>query len=239
MNCKNVVKLSKDDGVTRALDAWQGGAYLVNISCADPLRFDQATDEDVWRTYEILEATHRSGVSKARLAEMQTQMGFNLNQHGVLADLELRDHVRPCSCLLRDSMHTFLAGGIVNSEIGLLLGAIAECTPGFTFQVLKALAEADWHWFPGTLSRAGFADMFNVHREKAWKDGGVFRAGASELLLAYPFIRYFVVEHVPVHKIPLERQSFLCLCSLMDLINEAKHYSTPHRHEAEDAQCCW
>ena len=69
--------------------------------------------------------------------------------------------------------------------------------------------------------------MFNTHREKAWKEGGVFRAGASELLLAYPFIRYFVVEHVPVHKIPLERQSFLCLCSLMDLINEAKHYSTP------------
>ena len=115
----------------------------------------------------------------------------------------------------------------MNSEIVLLMNAIAESTPGFTFRVLKVLAEADWQWFPGGLSRAGFADMFNNHREKAWKEGGVFRAGANEILLAYPFMRDFVAEHVPSRKIPLERQSFLCLCTLTGLINETKHHSTP------------
>eukprot|EP00959_Pyramimonas_sp_CCMP1952_P034185 716433-Pyramimonas_sp.AAC.1 len=112
-------------------------------------------------------------------------MGFSLNEHGVLADKDLRPHVLPHSCLLRDCMHVYLAGGIVNIELGLLLNAIHECTPGFSFRVLKTLAEADWHWSAGGLTRSEFAELFNESREKAWKSGGTFRAGASELLSAY------------------------------------------------------
>ncbi|CAK0856756.1 unnamed protein product [Prorocentrum cordatum] len=223
ISCKNVVKLNKD-GVTDSLADHQTGTYLVDVSCSDPSQFDPMSDEDVWRTHDILDAVRRNG---GALKKAQTTMGFSLNEHGVLADKDLRPHVFPHSCLLRDCMHVYLAGGIVNIEIGLLFNGVAECTPGFSFRLLKTFAEADWHWNPGGLTRSEFADIFNGSREMAWKSSGVFRAGASELLSAFPFIRYFVVEHVPAHKVQLERQSYLRLCDVLDSINEAKHYSTP------------
>ncbi|CAK0835918.1 unnamed protein product [Prorocentrum cordatum] len=223
ISCKNVVKLNKD-GVTDSLVDHQTGTYLVDVSCSDPSQFDPVSDEDVWRTHDILDAVCRRG---GALKTAQTTMGFSLNEHGVLADKGLRPHVLPHSCLLRDCMRVYLAGGIANIEIGLLFNGVAECTPGFSFRLLKTFAEADWHWNPGGLTRSEFADIFNGSREKAWKSGGVFRAGAPELLSAYPFIRYFVVEHVPAHKVQLERQSYLRLCDVLDSINEAKHYSTP------------
>ena len=89
------------------------------------------------------------------------------------------------------------------------------------------LALADWHWLPGGLARAGFAYIFSPHWESAWREGGVFKAGASELLQAYPFPQWSVVEHVPSHKIRLQRSSFLNLCRVMDLISEAKNGSNP------------
>ena len=223
ISCKNVVKLNKE-GVTDSLAQFQTGTYLVDVACSDPAQFDPMTDDDVWRTHDILDAVRRRGLP---LKPVQTSMGFSLNEHGVLADVALRAHVLPHSCLLRDSMHVYLAGGIMNTEIGLLLNSLAECTPGFSFSLLKTFAEAEWHWSPGGLSKAEFADIFNEPREKAWKASGVFRAGASELLAAYPFIRYFVVDYVPAHKVPLERQSFIRLCEVLDSISEAKHYSTP------------
>eukprot|EP00959_Pyramimonas_sp_CCMP1952_P141829 2968604-Pyramimonas_sp.AAC.1 len=43
--------------------------------------------DDVWRTRDILDAARRSG---GPLKSEQTTMGFSLNEHGVLADKDLR-----------------------------------------------------------------------------------------------------------------------------------------------------
>ena len=174
-----------------ALAEHQEGNYLVSIACADPARFDPMSDQDVWDSHDALDALARTpGVRKGAINTLQVEMGFSWNEWGVLADRELREHVLPKSCLLRDAMHVLVANGVMNVELGLLFTAISKCTPGFGFHVVQELASADWHWCPGGLSRAAFADIFNDHRRDAWHSAGVFKAGASEVLQSHPFIRF-------------------------------------------------
>ena len=227
--CKNVVNIRREqDGGSSSLAEHQEGNYLVSIACADPARFDPMSDQDVWDSHDALDALARTpGVRKGAINTLQVEMGFSWNEWGVLADRELREHVLPKSCLLRDAMHVLVANGVMNVELGLLFTAISKCTPGFGFHVVQELASADWHWCPGGLSRAAFADIFNDHRRDAWHSTGVFKAGASEVLQAYPFIRWFVLEQVPSNKVPLERSSFLSLCVVMDLVDKAKHALNP------------
>ena len=227
MGCKNVVRLRRVDGVATSLEQYQEDDYLVTVACADPTKFDLMTDDDVWRSHDLLAAAANRGATRAELDELQTALGFSLNPHGVLADVELRAHVLPRTCLLRDSMHVTLANGLMGLEIGLLLRALADSVPNFSFAVLRTLAGAPWRWSPNCLAPPAFAQQFSPAREAAWKESGVFKSGASDLIQTYVFLRYFVGEHVPPHIAPLQRASFLALCRVLDLIAEAKRHSCP------------
>lgn len=233
LQCRNVVhyrRVDDEDGV--ALADMQEGDDLVDISCCDPDEFDPMTDADVWRSYDMVEAAaerlRARTISKKTFLQLSKALGFNLNPHGVLADKELRPFVAPTSATVRDSMHTLFSGGVMNIEIMALLNALeAADNLDFSWQIMRDLADAEWHWFPGRLGHGAMREVFSEGREAASKAAGIFKAGASETLQVYPLIRHFLIEHMPAACVAAQRASFLALCHVADLVREAKFHQTP------------
>ena len=69
--------------------------------------------------------------------------------------------------------------------------------------------------------------LFSEGRETASKAAGFFKTGASETFQVYPLIRRFLIEHIPAACVATERASFLALCHVADLVQEAKFCQTP------------
>ena len=125
-------------------------------------------------------------------------------------------------------MHTLFSQGAMNIEIMALLKALgAADNLTFSWQILRDLAGAEWQWCRGNLRHGAMVEVFSEGRETASKAAGVFKAGASETLQVYPLIRHFLSEHIPAASVAAERASFLALCHVADLVNEAKFYQTP------------
>jgi hypothetical protein len=211
--CKNVMMLGSD--------LVQGQRYLVEASCDDFARFDVSSDEDIFQAFDNLKRQHGTG-TKAYFEKLEKACGFVYHPDAILADEELRKHILPSTSSTYDWMHVFVANGIVNVELALFFSR-ANSVMGLTFEHVVKFAQATWQW-PHVHRRSGHMvrDMFSETRERASKD--TLKCGASELLGAYPFLRYFVQIIVePSRKLIGEVNSLLGLFLVMDLLMAAKH----------------
>jgi len=111
--------------------------------------------------------------------------------------------------------------------MALLDGLEAADNLDFSWQIMRDLADGEWHWCLGRLRRGAMVEVFSEGREAASKTAGVFKAGASETLQVYPLIRHLLNEHILAARVAAERAIFLGLCHEADLVNDAKFYQTP------------
>ena len=121
-------------------------------------------------------------------------------------------------------MHTLLSQGVMNTEIFALLKAFQESSPGFTYATLQEFCQADWQWARHHWDKGRqIKELFNEIRQSASSESNVFRSGASETLMAYPLLRFFVERVMAATgKIAAERESFLALCKVLDLVQLVK-----------------
>lgn len=100
------------------------------------------------------------------------------------------------------------------------LPSLCHVSPRITYSTLQTLVDADWSW-PQSQQNKKLKDLFSSGRERASE--GKFKAAASELLQAFPLIRYFA-EHVvqPTGELNNEVASLLAVCSVVDLVLAAK-----------------
>ena len=221
-DCKNVtlIEAGRAGGMVRH----DAANYLVDISCHDASLFDPMSDADLWHAHDTL--TRLRGMMGATpFKECEKAYGLNHNPNGILADTELRPLVPP-SCNCRDPMHTTLSNGVMSTEIFALLEAYKASTPNFSYSALQDFFNADWMW-PRcrriTCVQSRLARCFDPAHEASSRENQSFKGSASETLSAYPLIRYWVEVHVvPSGKIPAERSSFFSLCTVVDLMQEAK-----------------
>ena len=210
--CKNVVM--------RNSDLIQGQHYLVETTCSDFNRFDISSDDDVWAAYDNLRRQHGTG-TKARFEQLEMACGFGFDPDAMLGDMELRRHVLPASCTTYDWLHVYIASGIVNVELAVFFRRARESL-GIKFEHVVQFAQASWTW-PRVFRRHGkvVQDMFSETREKACKD--TMKCGASEILGAYPLLRFFVQTIIaPTRKLDMEVKSLLSLFRCLDLLVRAK-----------------
>ena len=81
--------------------------YLVDLACSDFSKFDLCTDNDLWQMQDTLLA-QQPVLSNAALDRLEKATGMTCNPNGILADVELRAHVKP-TCSTFDSMHCYLS----------------------------------------------------------------------------------------------------------------------------------
>jgi len=227
LTCKNMCALGGRGGSVAAHDP---DGYLVDISCCDRSKFDPASNEDIWRAHDILEEMVHTGVGNAQIEKLQTAIGLNYSQYGLLADKELRAHFEP-EKVTRDPMHTMIANGTMNVELWTLISACAAYVPNFSVETLRTFVQADFRR-PG-----GFGCNLNqIFCDVRWnksRESGYLYGFASEILALYPVMRYFVERVVaPLGLIPHEIESFCALCDALDSVRLAKEASGPRVAEA-------
>jgi len=137
----------------------------VGISCTDRSKFGKRSDADIFTIIDDLKAyaarpapIRGKGKGKQKsLEDLETEIGWNHNEHALLADVELRGIYKPSDHHLRDWMHTCVGDGIANTHIAAAMHTINQyCGIDPTkVQEFAALCHYPSKW--GKLERAAFS----------------------------------------------------------------------------------
>ena len=194
--------------------------YLVHFSCPHVERFDAASSSDIWEKVDKLHE-RVAAVSKKDFENLQMLYGITYAPTGLLWDKELRPFVKPVECITFDAMHTLVSNGIVQNETGLLTAALKSI--GIKWEALRSFVDADWRVCRALGSVSTLRGCFGKPREQAFQSGGVFKSGASEMLLLFPVLLHFVHTVVaPSGQLKNETASYAALGPVLSLVREGK-----------------
>ena len=208
--CRNVVSLHA------SLTSDQ--SYIVDVSCSDPDRFDAASDRDIWASFDKLEQ-NKGTLTRNRFETLERAVGLRYDADSLLADKELRSHIKPSSSTTMDWMHNFLVHGIFSLEVHAFL-VCCRAKLGIDFAALRTFASSAWLW-PAAQNKHKIDDIFTPSRERSCSDS--FKASASELLMLFPMLRYFALIIVaPTKRCDKEVESLVSLCDVLDIFLAAK-----------------
>ena len=180
--CNNVMLRGSD------LAERDRSGYLVELTCADLTKFDWSSDEDIVESIDLL-LRSKGVMGPGDFQRLERSAGFNHNPDGLLADGQMRSHVRPASILTFDPMHCLWSNGVVAFEVHCFVHRMQSNTK-LGWRDLQSFCQADWV-YPAFCSAKGRAihEVFNEAREKASEE--TFRAGATELLIVLPLLLHF------------------------------------------------
>ena len=179
LKCKNVVLA--DHGLLEN----DRSNYLVDISALTG--YDPTTDLEMWHKCDKLSALVSRGCTKTQLEQLEKILGLNHMPAGVLADMELREYVPPCTSTVYDPMHCVYSNGIAPQELHLFLGVCKDHL-GITYSNLDTWCSANWKTHSNNDKAAH--GVFSARKEAASKDN--FKAMASEVMAIFPLISHFV-----------------------------------------------
>lgn len=208
--CANVVAVSS--GLVGVVP------HVVDPSCSDPNLLQAMTDQDVWSSFDRLAAAH-GRETKREFAALQQASGLTFHPRSILADIPLREHIRPIAMTNFDWMHNFAVGGVFNTEMHAMLLRCKEVL-GIRYAQFDCFVQAAWT-FPSWQHTHQVSEVFSIVRERAGAD--TFKATASEILMVYPLVREFIVSILrPAGGLEAECESMLHLCGVLDLLLLAK-----------------
>jgi hypothetical protein len=227
MCCKNVI--SKNSSVVEYIDT----SYFVTLDHTIVADFDLNTDNDIWEVIDNM-ALQQPLLNKQRFDQLQKCLGFVHNPNGLLADVPLREHVKPISCHTWDFMHTFLQGGVASVECLLFLSACRQKL-GVRFSHIAAFCDADWS-FQDRRALANIKQVFSDERESCTHDS--FKGNASELLSALPLLAHFAeVTCSSRADIQNELESLLAAADIVRCIIRRLSMFAKHTHTQSTRNC--
>lgn len=174
------------------------------------------TNESVAEAIRFLEGNN-GHVSREAFGRMQQFTGWNFCQHGVLKCSQL--DIKPIDALMWDWMHIYVAGGIYQVEMGLLLEQLRGC----------GVSQADLHAtlqgfsFPRGIASRGVTGR-NVF-EKKLQGSDPIKCSASEALSVYSVLRFIFIELRHAGRVDGIREcidSYLKMARVLDLLVNLK-----------------
>ena len=135
MACKNVLKLNHP--------ALERQSYLIDVSCTTTSKFDPMTNEDIWKTFDDLEAA-QGVLRKTDLDKLEKASGFRFNSNCLLADKALRQYVKPADACTVDPMHDAVSNGFVNVELYCFTERCRSVC-GIHYEDFQCHCLASWH----------------------------------------------------------------------------------------------
>ena len=182
----------------------------------DRVKNFQATDQEIWDAQdELVGLLDVRGGSEAR-KKLETLYGQNANRDGLLACKELRQWVKP-SRSSYDPMHCYFSNGIADREVTLMCGALDKLK--FDFRKIEA-----------------FVNIGRSSNKLQFSSDGV-KGMATEVLLAVPLLRYFLVKLVKPHGVLVDEvASFSALADAVEQLQRLKLYSEIPDVEADKLQ---
>ena len=241
---------SDGDGLRAALD-WKGASGLkpcfrhwnvvsknsdmvgrdvaneyVDICCADPRRFRLWAPGEQEVTIDMLcEGKRRveAGTwTQARLDNLEKGCGFRANEHGLMANVEIRELFWAGDVSMFDWMHSALQNGTITDEVYLYSKACKNV--GHSSREIEAFLRSGWAT-PTANKSSGkdLARVFDDWRSTSSDRANRLKASASELLGVYGLVRHWASVHVGERAdLARERDSFEAGCAVVDLILQTK-----------------
>jgi hypothetical protein len=210
--CLNVMK--------RGFPGCLGSDVLVDITCTDMSKVVLATDDDLWKSFDSMTDI----TTRAALDRVEKATGINFSKHSVLADVELRRHVRPVTSIRWDWVHILMVGGGVLSHELFTFMSSCKFEFGFDYNVFHEFVTADWCFAANrSTDKSRLRYIFTEARARASNEAEGFKAMASEHLLVYGLVRHFARTIVEPSGRLAEAVAILsAVCDVVDAIQQRK-----------------
>ena len=184
----------------------------VHLSSLDFARMIQHTDASVLAVMKRL-ADAKPHMGAGEFIELERMHGRTYSANSLMYSTAVVP-MKPATWIMFDWMHVYCVGGILNSEMWMVLGALRD--EGLDLQMLDDYVE---QW---TSPRISVVDLFCKKSVASHKKHGYVSGTASQLLTAYPIIARWVNTVVADTPVGLacarEIQSFNALCTVVDLL---------------------
>ena len=212
--CVNVIDHKSD-----ILDHDASGKFVPSTNL-DFSKVKYETDTSARTTLRWLQ-DNVNRVNKEVFTRMQQFSGYNLVPSGLFMDEDLQ--VPPVGIIMYDWMHTFVAAGLWQLEMGLLLDQLK--TVGVKHSDLHV--EVSRFIFPKAISSRSMTGkgMF----EKKRNPGENLKCSASEALSMYSIVRFLLREKQRSGQLDLIQpavQSYFSLARVLDLLQNIKKETT-------------
>jgi hypothetical protein len=201
--CNVLNKQSPNDIAQGVLSMAEFDESLADISCSSLEKCQPRSDEDVWTLCDQLK-----DAPPGELVELEQCTGIKLNLDTLLYDLALRVYVWPSSHTCSDPMHILFSNGLLAAEVMLFMKSMKQSVGAYFADVRENATQ----WIQGRPCRV--YDAINEYREEHSDE--MLKAGASELMSAYPLIRAFAVLAYGAAAQEPFVASFLLLCLICD-----------------------
>ena len=186
-----------------------------DITCSDVRLMGLRSDEDVWKFWDEIAAAKDGPVDTFK--ELQMNHGFRFHEDALLNDKELRQFVKPTSNRF-DVQHILFSNGLLGFELMRFLESAKIHEVRFA-EVRQHFEDMQWLQPKGR--KVNLASVFSDNREKSSPE--FLKAGASELLAAYPAFRHFAITAFGEDsELQPQMDSLFLLCELLDLVCEAR-----------------
>ena len=213
LRCWCVNKERKADQENGILSLTDRGGPLVDVTCCRKGDIVLKRDQDVYDDCAFLELH----AADENFKELESCVGINFHADGILFARELRPGFKPSSRHRYDPLHVIFSNGLLPAEIMLFMKEARQQT-GKYFGDFRAYAAEGMGW--QCAGKAKVLAAVSPHREKA--SDASLKAGASELLAAYPVLRQWALKEfrgIPAMRAPL--RSLLLLLDVADIVVEA------------------
>ena len=159
--CLNVLNVADDEEVPEG---------FLPLCSRDASSFAAATNADWWSKADAL-SVQKPLLNKKEFGQLEVASGLNLNEKGLLWDMELRRHIPPIDIATYDSMHVMLVDGVGQDEIVHML-TLLKCL-GDDWTDIHAVMNADWKFCRAHLKgRGGMRSSFSKKGKLYFKDLG-------------------------------------------------------------------
>lgn len=210
------------------------GAGMVDLCCTDSSLFDFATDDDLWRKADLLEAA----IPRDR-KKLSTSLGVNYVPQGFLWCKPLRPFVFPASCLTYDAMHVIYANGIADDEYTNILPRLIAA--GVTWKHMRDYFQSAWCHAKVFGGRNALRTAFGRGMEQHFSSSGSCSFTAGQHLCIMPIFLHFletVVAQMRPGCLEQEINSFRALSAVSFLVRHGKS-SADHAARLRDACSAW
>ena len=224
--CVACLNVTSDDAIV--------GGGMVALTCADSSLFDLATDDDLWRKADRLEAARPADRKK-----LSTSLGWNYVPEGFLWCRPLRRFISPSRCLTYDAMHVIYVNGIADDEFTSIMPRLLHA--GVTWENMRDYFRSAWCHAKVFIGRNALRTAFGEGLERHFYSSGKCSFTASQHLCIIPIFLHFL-ETVATRMFPgvLEKEigSFRALSALNLLVKSGKS-SVGHAARLRDACEAW
>jgi len=196
---------------------------IVDIGCADKAKMGLRSDEDVWAICDMLtDARHQPGFK-----EKQTYCGIKYCPDSLMFCKELRRFIKPSTSNRFDPMHVIWSNGTLNLEIMLFMEALLKKRKLSFSDLTTYASQCGWTTLQEVPPRLQRDVCRCFHKDRVAASHELLKASASELLVAGPLLRDFILQKVPAGPdIERERDSILVLCEACDLLKQVMFDAT-------------